>query len=171
MALGFYRLDVDKDGMVRQDDFARIGQQVAKQFHAAEGSGQAAQIVQAFINLWEGYGRPADADGDNAVTFDEFAQAQAAFLQMPDAREQMVGMNTAFFAAVDTNGDGRLSAHEYGAFLKSMGVSSADAETAFQHLDRDGDGFISKEEFAVNSWEYWNSEDRSAPGNWFFGSY
>jgi Ca2+-binding EF-hand superfamily protein len=171
MALGFYRFDVTKDGLVGQDDAESLGQQVAEQLQLAQGSAQATQIVQAFVKLWEAYAKPADKDGDNVVSFDEFAQAHAAFLQTPNAREQGVGVNAAVFAALDTNGDGRLSLQEYAAFLKPLGVSTSEAETAFRHLDRDGDGFISDEELAEDWWEYWNSEDRSAPGNWFFGSY
>jgi len=170
MALGFYRLDLDKDGVLRQDDFARLGQQIAEQMQA-QGSARAAEIVQGFISVWEAYARPADKDGDNAVTFDEFAETYEAFRQNADAREQDVGLTTPLFSAIDTNGDGRISEQEYAAYLKPMGVSAAEAETAFQHLDRDSDGFISGDELAVASWEYWNSEDRSAPGNWFFGSY
>jgi Ca2+-binding EF-hand superfamily protein len=171
MALGFYRLDLDKDGVLRQDDFARLGQHIAEQLPGAQGSAPATQIVQGFINVWEAYGRPADKDGDDAVTFDDFAEAYEAFRQSPHAHEQDVEMTTPLFAAIDTNGDGRISAQEYAAYLKPMGVSAAEAETAFKHLDRDGDGFISGDELATASWEYWNSEDRSAPGNWFFGSY
>jgi Ca2+-binding EF-hand superfamily protein len=171
MALGFYRLDLDKDGVLRQDDFARLGQQIAEQLQGAQGSAQTSQIVQGFIKVWEAYGKPADKDGDNAVTFDEFAEAYAAFRKSSHAREQDVGMTTLLFAAIDTNGDGRISAQEYAAYLKPMDVSAAEAEAAFLHLDRNGDGFISADELATASWEYWNSEDRSAPGNWFFGSY
>lgn len=170
MALGFYRFDLGKDGLVGEDDFTSLGQQVAEQLECAQGSAPATQIVQAFINLWQAYGKAADRNGDNTISFDDF-EARAAFLQTPAAREKAVGMNIALFAAIDTDGDGRLSMQEYAAFLKPIGISTAEAETAFQHLDRDGDGFISDDELAVDLWEYWHSDDRSAPGNWFFGAY
>jgi hypothetical protein len=47
--------------------------------------------VQAFIHLWEVYYKPADTDGDKAVSFDEFVAAREARLQMPHARERGVG--------------------------------------------------------------------------------
>jgi Ca2+-binding EF-hand superfamily protein len=75
------------------------------------------------------------------------------------------------FAALDRDGDGKLDGREYEAFLTAMGVSREEAHTAFQHLDRNGDGTLSCDEMAADWWEYWNSEDRSAPGNWFYGSY
>ena len=171
MALGFYRLDVDKDGLLRQDGFVSLGQQVAEQLRSADGSAHVDRSVQAFVNLWDVFGKPADTDKDNAVSFDEFARAHEEFLKNPHAREQGVGLDAMLFAALDANGDGQLTAREYAAFLQPMGVSTADAETAFQHLDRDGDGLISDDELAVDLWEYWNSEDRAAPGNWLFGAY
>jgi hypothetical protein len=171
LALGFYRLDLTKDGLLSQDDFESLGQHVAEQLQLAQGSAPAAQIGRAFMNLWEAYYQPADTDGDHAVSFDEFVAAHEARVQSPDARARGVGVNAAVFGALDTDSDGRLALPEYAAFLKALGVSTAEAETAFRHLDRDGDGFLSDEELAVDSWEYWNAEDRSAPGNWFLGSY
>jgi Ca2+-binding EF-hand superfamily protein len=171
IALGFYRFDLDKDGVLREDDAANLGQQVAERLQLAQGSAQAAQIARAYSTLWDIFGKAADKDGDHAVSFDDIAGFHDIRLQTPHAREQGIGAVAALFAAIDTDGDGRLSAQEYAAFLKPMDVSAAEAETAFQHLDRDGDGFISDDELAEDWWEYWNAEDRSAPGNWFFGSY
>jgi Ca2+-binding EF-hand superfamily protein len=171
MALGFYRLDPSKDGLVSQDDLATLGHQVAAQLQIAPGAAQADKIVQAFVHLWQAYGRAADKDGDNAISFEEFAAAQAAFLQTPNARELGVSINAAVFAALDLDDDGQIDAQEYAAFLKPMGVSSAEAQTAFAHLDRNGDGFLSREEAAADWWEYWNAADRTVPGNWFYGAY
>jgi EF-hand domain pair len=171
MALGFYRLDVSKDGLVSQEDLASLGQQVVEQLHVAQGSPHSDRIVHAFISLWHAYGKPADKDGDNAISLDDFAEAHTAFLQTPDARARGVDVNAEVFAALDRNGDGKLDAHEYAALLKPMGISTEEAHTAFKHLDRNGDGSISCEEMASDWWEYWNSEDRAAPGNWFYGSY
>jgi len=43
-------------------------------------------------------------------------------------------------------------------------------DTAFTQLDRDGDGFLSREEFAQDLFDYFTSDDRAARGNWFFGT-
>jgi Ca2+-binding EF-hand superfamily protein len=171
MALGFYRLDPSKDGLVSQDDLASLGQQVVAQLQIAPGSAQADRVIQAFVNLWNAYGRSADKDGDNAISFEEFVEAQATFLQTPNAREVGVGINAAVFAALDLDNDGQIDAQEYTAFLRPMGVATSEAQTAFQHLDRNGDGFLSREEAAADWWEYWNAEDRTVPGNWFYGTF
>jgi Ca2+-binding EF-hand superfamily protein len=171
MALAFYRLDVSKDGLVSQADLASLGQRVAERLGLPQDSAQAAEIGQAFLSVWEAYGAPADTDGDKAVSFDEFAAAHAAFLETPEARARGVRVNRALAAALDRDGDGHVDATEYAAFLRPLGASAAEARTAFRHLDRNGDGLLSCEELAADLWEYWNADDRSAPGNWFFGAF
>jgi Ca2+-binding EF-hand superfamily protein len=171
MALAFYRLDVSRDGLVSQADLASLGQRVVEQLGLPQDAAQAAKIGRAFIGVWDAYGAPADKDGDKAVSFDEFAEAHEAFLKTRNARAQGVRVNRALCAALDRNGDGHVDATEYAAFLEPMGASAADAQTAFQHLDRNGDGLLSCEELAADLWAYWNADDRSAPGNWFFGSF
>ncbi len=40
---------------------------------------------------------------------------------------------------------------------------------AFSHLDGDGDGLLSAEEFTRAVIEFWSSTDPNAPGNWLMG--
>ena len=86
------------------------------------------------------------------------------------AREQGVTYNKGLFDVLDLDGSGRIGVDEYAAFVQPLGVSGQDAHTAFSQLDRSGDGFLSRDEFAEDLFEYFQSDDRSARGNWFFGS-
>ncbi|MFD0329883.1 hypothetical protein ACFQZC_21005 [Streptacidiphilus monticola] len=43
------------------------------------------------------------------------------------------------------------------------------ADEAFAHLDTDGDGRLSAEEFVTAIIEFWTSRDPDAPGNWWTG--
>src|SRR4051794_12968434 len=43
------------------------------------------------------------------------------------------------------------------------------ADEAFRHLDQDGDGYLSADEFITAIVEYWSSDDPDAPGNWAMG--
>ncbi|MBV9140846.1 MAG: hypothetical protein JO115_08000 [Pseudonocardiales bacterium] len=49
------------------------------------------------------------------------------------------------------------------------GLTEAEANEAFAHLDTDGDGLLSAEEFIRATIEYWSSTDPDAPGNWWMG--
>ncbi|MFI9000530.1 hypothetical protein [Streptomyces sp. NPDC053541] len=41
---------------------------------------------------------------------------------------------------------------------------------AFRHLDRDGDGTLTRAEVRTAVIEYFTSPDPNAPGNWYFGT-
>ena len=51
----------------------------------------------------------------------------------------------------------------------ALSVAQATAETAFEHLDLDGDGFLSREEFVQLIDEFYTSDDPDAAGTWLYG--
>ncbi|MGH3898545.1 MAG: EF-hand domain-containing protein [Pseudonocardiaceae bacterium] len=75
------------------------------------------------------------------------------------------------FDTIDLDDDGKLSLDEFSLYLQAYGLAAADAATAFEHLDLDSDGYMSRDEFAKNMSEYYISEDRPAPSEWFFGGH
>jgi hypothetical protein len=169
-ALIFYRFDQSKDGLVRADDIETWGQEEAKHLNIAQGSPQYDTLMETYRQVWLLFFKAFDTDNDNAVTLDDFFENIVVF-QEPEAREQVMSAHEALFDVLDLDDDGRIELNEYTAFVKPLGSSEQDASRAFRHLDRDGDGFISRDEFAQALYDYFHSDDRSAPGNWFFGSY
>jgi hypothetical protein len=77
----------------------------------------------------------------------------------------------AFLAIADTDTDGRVNPTEYFAFQRGHfpGLTEADAAVAFEHLDADGDGYLTAGEFKRACVEFWSSTDPDAPGNWWMG--
>jgi Ca2+-binding EF-hand superfamily protein len=53
------------------------------------------------------------------------------------------------FAAVDTDGDGKISKAEFVAYSKNRGMDEKAATARFDELDKNKDGSLSKEEFAA----------------------
>ena len=168
-ALVFYRWDQTKDGLIRAEDIEQWGQAVAQHLNLAEGSPQYDKIMTAYHQMWEFYFKPFDKDNDDALTLDDFFENIVAF-QDPQARAQGITSNKGLFDVIDLDDDGKIGLNEYAAFVKPLGVSEQDASTAFSQVDRDGDGFIERDEFATDLFEYFQSDDRTARGNWFFGS-
>ena len=56
----------------------------------------------------------------------------------------------AVFQAIDANGDGGISPDELAASKRFKDADQADVDAAFAKRDGDGDGVISKKEFAEN---------------------
>ena len=169
--LGFYFWDLTKDGYVRAEDFEAYGKAVVAQFELEEGSEGANKIVESFIGFWNAFGGSADVDGNGYITIDEFLASYAQFTSMPNAKDIVVELNQSLFDAVDTNGSGTISLKEYTTFITPSGISAEAAAAAFAKLDRDGSGVISRAEFGENAWDYWNSEDPTAAGNWFYANH
>jgi len=53
------------------------------------------------------------------------------------------------FAAVDTDGDGKISKTEFLAMSKTRGMDEKAANARFEALDKDKNGSLSREEFAA----------------------
>ena len=168
-ALAFYRWDQSKDGVVRAEDLELWGKQVAAYLNVAHGSPQYAQILEAYRQTWQTVFQPLDRDNDNAVTFEEYTAAFSMFLD-PQGAEQVIAGNRVLFDTLDLDDDGKIAPNEYAAFVRPLGVLEQDARTAFRQLDRDADGFLSRDEFARDLHEYFASDDRSATANWLFGA-
>lgn len=79
-----------------------------------------------------------DADHDGFIGRAEFVDRRLPQSNLPSARvEDLRRTLLARFAALDANGDGRISQAEY----------TANGRLLFQRLDRDGDGRITRAEF------------------------
>lgn len=75
------------------------------------------------------------------------------------------------FSILDANHNGQISKSEYQQFCVAVGLNEKDAKTAFIHLDRNADGYISRDEYIQASQDFYVSEDVNAPGNLLYGSY
>ncbi|MGH3873462.1 MAG: EF-hand domain-containing protein [Pseudonocardiaceae bacterium] len=172
LSIAFYRFDYDKDGVVAENDFVQLGQEVAKLQGLDADSVEAASVIEAHRAWWDAYFKDADGDDDGQVTIEEYFAAVDAWVGgNPDALSHAIASNGLVFDTIDQDGDGKLSLNEFSLYLQAYGLATTDAATAFGHLDLDGDGYISRDEFAKNMSEYYISEDRPSPSEWFFGGH
>lgn len=87
---------------------------------------------------------PERSPGHGAVTVDRAVPAGASSMKARTLKERIA----ARFSEADGNGDGRLDVDEVQAMLTRMR-----AERSIQWLDRDGDGAVSRAEFARSAGE------------------
>jgi hypothetical protein len=80
LALGFYSLNLSRDGVLKTEDMAEYARKVAEQLRPNEEPARE-RLVTAFQMLWEVYCQPHDKDGDQAITFDDFIGGHEALRQ------------------------------------------------------------------------------------------
>jgi Ca2+-binding EF-hand superfamily protein len=169
--LGFYFFDLTKDGLMREEDIQTFGKRIAAKLNFKPGSDSYKKVTDATDGYWAAFAPASDINGDGTVTCDELLSALAKVFDLPTGKELYGKLNASMFDAMDVNGNGTISKEEYTIFVAAAGVSTDAAHKAFQKLDLDGSGVMSRDEFSECLWEYWNSEDPKARGNWFFANH
>lgn len=172
LALAFYKYDSSKDGVLESSDLELQGQKVAELLDVKQGDADYEKILSIYRKVWEVYFKPADRDGDDKITLDEYIKGVEPYYSNNDKLyNSSLEVNKIIFDSIDLDGSGQIDRREYGVFLKSLGVSEEDANRAFEKIDTDGNGYISRDEFAKNLTDYFISNDPQSPANWFYGSY
>lgn len=170
---GFDHLDRDGDGTLTEHDHVLMGQDVARTLGYAAGSAEEQAVVDAYLHIWNGLHTAHAADAAAGISKDEFtASVSTLSTDAGKADEVLGGLADAVMKAADADGNGQLSVAEYTAFVQGHAPGLADAEVreAFGHLDRDGDGHLTRTELRQTVIEYFTSADPDAPGNWYFGT-
>ena len=172
MAHLFALLDVDDDGTVDKMDYTASADRLVTAFGFAPGSPESRLVREQYARLWDEVTLPMDADGDERVGVAEFAAGFDTFVTARGEgyREHIAPVADAFYDLMDTDGDGRITRTEY---LRMAGSAFRMTETAgqaaFDRLDLDSNGWLSREELHLANEQYFRSPDEHSPGNWLFG--
>ena len=168
----FHVYDGNRDGVLERGDYERIATGIADFLEIPLNSAERDSHVAIYMAGWDGLQQLADLDHDNQVTLDEWLAANDSLLQQPEMFEALAVANTeSTMNWEDKDRDGRIARAEYLGVAQSYVMTQEEAEEAFQHLDRDGDGYIDKAEMLQNMREFFMSDDPDAPGNWLVGRF
>lgn len=158
----FAGADADGDGVLTKDEMAAVHGKMR-----TGGNHRRGDPAERFA--------AADADGDGKLTLDEMKAAAAARMAEHGKDGDMSGRHAdrmeKFFAAADKDGDGALTQDEMQGARENMKTRMGNHEGKhgdrggrFGRIDTDGDGQVTKAEFAVGSEKMFERLDANGDG-------
>ncbi|HEV8554982.1 MAG TPA: EF-hand domain-containing protein [Actinophytocola sp.] len=162
----FERLDADHDGKVDQSDIDALVQGWCATVNAAPGSGKWRQITASANTMWQEVQQRFSVKAGTAVTRDQWVAAHDDPTFVDDVA---IPMAMAAFELGDAEGEGKVSFARWMAGQTVSGLNQAEAAELFRQLDRNGDGYVTKEEYAQAISEFYKSDDQGAVGNLMAG--
>ena len=152
----FRAMDANGDGYLDESDFRAL----TARWVSLRG-GDEELLSQVMMGWWATLQAIAAQD---RVTVDHVLSIVDALPKTPEA---VTSTADAMFAAVDENHDDYISSDEYRTMIAAW--LGYDGVTDFAALDFDGDGKLSREEFARLWLEFWAGDDAEAAGTYVFG--
>ncbi|TMR92290.1 EF-hand domain-containing protein [Nonomuraea basaltis] len=140
----FNDLDTDGDGFLTSYDYMALAQRRLKQAGVSAETPEGEAVVDAFLNAWDTHVRALDADHDGRISKEEYVLSFESLVRSGDLGAVLAPISRATFALIDHDGDGWITAEEFGSVWSRPGT---DLTTAFARADADGDGLISVEEY------------------------
>ena len=169
----FRAYDANCDGFLTLEDFTTHAYTLA----AARGDAvDATGLIATLTGFWGALAGAADTDRDGRVSPDEFmafaGRISADLQRAADAGAPwpLTGWIDALYQIIDADGDGRIDAREYAQWIDALGLAGdTDTDAAFRGFDKNADGYLSREEFALANQQFWLSRDAHAPGHRLIG--
>ena len=155
MQARFAALDVDKNGVINEDDVALLAKKLAG--YRKEGKDAEKKYFDMLNSVWSfGIG----GSGGQGVNEDKFVQGMKQFVTRPDARERMNAYSAMVFGVIDSDKDGVIDYDEFKRFHKACSnMDDQLIERFFKDADINGDGVIRVSEFEASTAKFMLSAD------------
>lgn len=168
----FNLYDADSNGLLDEQDYARVAQNAARAIGYEPGTAEYDTLHTAYMGIWQGVCQLTDTTAEGQLTLTKFLNGYANLISQKELFAAVIlDMAKTTIEFQDRNKDGKVEEDEHTAYAMAHNISRAAALESFRRLDRDGDGYLTRAELAQNIEEFFVSDDPQAPGNWLLGSY
>jgi Ca2+-binding EF-hand superfamily protein len=165
----FAHYDVNRNGVIELADIYALANRLLQAFGEPASSERGRELIEAYDRFWEMLADHCDTDRDGRVGPEEYREAMIeAFVEGGPIAMDFLEIVQSLLVIMDTNGDGRVDSAEFGVLLKARGLAEAECTTAFAHLDTDGDGAISVQEYVTAVRDYYTNPAEDTPGSWLY---
>ena len=145
----FAALDVDKNGVIDQEDVKYLASKLAA--YRNRGEDATKRYFTTFNAVFGVQG---------SINVDEFVSGMKEFVKKPDAEERAHGIADTVFEIIDEDGNGVVSYEEYYRFHKASSNMSEDMiKHFFATVDKNGDGVLQRSEFRESTVKLLMSEE------------
>ncbi|WP_433004005.1 EF-hand domain-containing protein [Kribbella sp. CA-294648] len=168
VAAVFEAMDADGSGYLEESDFETLTERWVGIREWQPGSAEYERMRAIMMGWWSAVTTLSDAGQDGKVSLDEL---MTVVDQLPAMDDAVYATADAMFDAIDQNGDDRIALAEHKQVVYAWKGSADGIEDAFEKLDLDGDGQLSRTEFRDLWADFWRGDDPKSPSQWVFGRY
>jgi Ca2+-binding EF-hand superfamily protein len=174
LQLRFALLDTDANGYLAQEDYDLVTLRLCAAFGHLPGTADYERVHGAYLKLWEQLRSRMDLDGEGRISLQQFMDGCERLLkeQGPGRLDEHPLAHDPvdlIFEMVDSDQDGVIDLVEFTTWMHAYGVGAQDTVEAFDLLDADDDGVLSRPEVEAAAAAFYASNDPADVGNWLFG--
>jgi Ca2+-binding EF-hand superfamily protein len=168
----FELMDKNRDGALNREDWDLLGKNFCAITGVSSLSDGYSTILDIFSAQWRAICQLQNVADDGEIELLDFLQFSDQVLVSSNEEEydlRMLPYLRSVFESFDQNSDGLWSLSEWGQAYAVWGLQPYRADLAFQHLDKNADGYTEFDEFYQAVKDYQRSDNRDDSGNWLFG--
>ncbi|MDH5610697.1 MAG: EF-hand domain-containing protein [Cyclobacteriaceae bacterium] len=170
----FKIFDFDHNGLIQESDLLGITENISIINGILDGSTKDNVLQNSIRKIWHALQVHFKNPAMQTCSMEQWLE----FLEIKFVsknKSEIICLIQAFaeqlYSIFDHNDDGKLSQREYMCIFMSFRVDIKQAFQCFSLLDINQDGFISHEEFVFAVLDFFQNENKEAPGNWLFGDW
>lgn len=170
LSVAFDIYDADNNELIERTDIELFAHSYANILGLTPGSEQYQTLIEHELSVWEKLSKNCDLNRDGKISRDEFFLGFEKWQEnIGDLIVFLVRSYESTFKYIDRDEDGKISFDEFVAFTNTDRQNREACKEIFGRLDTDQDGDLSFEELQKHYFDYFLSEDPSAPGTEFWG--